>query len=68
MKSTLILLFALVSFNALAESPAVYEKSFDQNLDIAYKRVYKAREGSETKENGHGVSSLYDARAEYCPG
>lgn len=49
MKSTLILLFTLVSFNALAESPAVYEKSFDQNLDSAYKRVYKALEGNGFK-------------------
>ena len=49
MKSTLILLLALVSFNALAESPAVYEKSFDQNLDTAYKRVYKALEGNGFK-------------------
>ena len=49
MKSTLILLFALVSFNALAESPAIYEKSFDQNLDIAYKRVYKALESNGFK-------------------
>jgi len=49
MKSTLIFLFALVSFNALAESPAVYEKSFDQNLDTAYKRVYKALESNGFK-------------------
>ena len=49
MKSTLILLLALVNFNALAESPAVYEKSFDQNLDTAYKRVYKALEGNGFK-------------------
>ena len=49
MKPTLILLLALVSFNALAESPAVYEKSFDQNLDTAYKRVYKALEGNGFK-------------------
>ena len=49
MKSALILLSALVSFNAFAESPAVYEKSFDQNLDTAYKRVYKALEGNGFK-------------------
>lgn len=49
MKSTLILLFALVSANALAESPAVYEKSFDQNLDTAYPRVYKALESNGFK-------------------
>jgi len=49
MKSTLILLLALVSSNAFAESPAVYEKSFDQNLDTAYKRVYKALEGNGFK-------------------
>ena len=44
MKSIFILLLALISANALAESPAVYEKSFDQNLDTAYKRVSKALE------------------------
>ena len=49
MKSTLILLLALASANALAESPAVYEKSFDQNLDTAYPRVYKALEGNGFK-------------------
>ena len=49
MKSTLMLLFALVSFNALAESPAVYEKTFDQNMDTAYKRVYKALESNGFK-------------------
>lgn len=49
MKSTLILLFALISLNALAESPAVYEKSFDQNLDTAYPRVYKALESNGFK-------------------
>ena len=49
MKSTLIFLFALISANALAESPAVYEKSFDQNLDAAYPRVYKALEGNGFK-------------------
>ncbi len=49
MKSALILLFALVSANALAESPTVYEKSFDQNLDTAYPRVYKALESNGFK-------------------
>ncbi len=49
MKSALILLFALVSANALANSPAVYEKSFDQTLDTAYPRVYKALEGNGFK-------------------
>ncbi len=49
MKSALILLFALVSANALANSPAVYEKSFDQNLATAYPRVYKALEGNGFK-------------------
>lgn len=49
MKSPLILLLALVSLNALAESPAVYEKSFDQNLDTAYTRVYTALEGNGFK-------------------
>ena len=42
MKPTLIFLLTLISLNVWAESPAVYEKSFDQNLDTAYKHVYKA--------------------------
>ena len=41
-KSALIFLLALVSVNALAESPAVYDKSVDQNLETVYKRVAKA--------------------------
>jgi len=44
MKSILVLLFALLSANAFAESPAVYEKSFDQDMDAAYPRVRKALE------------------------
>ena len=46
---TLTLLLALFSLNALAESPAVYEKTFEQNMDTAYKRVYKALEGNGFK-------------------
>jgi len=46
---TLALLLALFSLNALAESPAVYEKTFEQNMDTAYKRVYKALEGNGFK-------------------
>ena len=49
MKSTLVFLWALVSANVFAESPAVYEKSFDQTLETAYKRVFKALEGSGFK-------------------
>lgn len=49
MKLTLTLLFALFSLNALAEFPAVYEKSFDLNMDTAYKRVYKALESNGFK-------------------
>lgn len=49
MKSALVLLFALVSANAFAESPAVYEKSFDQTMDTAYQRVYKALESNGFK-------------------
>ena len=49
MKSILILLSALVSFNALAESPAVYEKSFNQNLDTAYALVSKALDANGFK-------------------
>jgi len=44
-----MLLFTLISLNAWAESPAVYEKSFNQNLDTAYKRVYKALEDNGFK-------------------
>ena len=49
MKSILMCLLALVSLNALAESPAVYEKSVDQNLETAYKRVYKSLESNGFK-------------------
>ena len=49
MKSTLILLIALVSLSASAGSPTVYERSVDQNLDTAYKRVYKALEANGFK-------------------
>ena len=49
MKSTLVFLFALISANAFAESPAVYEKSFDQNLETAYKGVFKALESNGFK-------------------
>lgn len=49
MKSALIFLFALVSANAFAESPSVYEKTVDQNLDTAYKRVYKALDSNGFK-------------------
>jgi len=49
MKSTLIFLLALISSHALAESPAVYEKTFDQNLETAYPRVYKALESNGFK-------------------
>ena len=44
MKSIILFLLALFSLNAVADSPAVYEKSVDQNMDTAYKRVYKALE------------------------
>ena len=46
MKSVFIIFLALISFNVLAESPAVYEKSYDQNLETAYKRVSKALESN----------------------
>ena len=49
MKSALIFWFALLSANAFAESPAVYEKSFDQNLETAYKGVFKALESNGFK-------------------
>ena len=49
MKSALILLFALLSANALAESPTVYEKSVDQSLETAYPRIYKALESNGFK-------------------
>jgi len=49
MKSMFVLLFALLGANAFAESPAVYEKSFDQNLDSAYAQVRKALEANDFK-------------------
>lgn len=49
MRSILVLLLSLVSLNALAESPAVYEKSFDQNMETAYKRVSKGLENNGFK-------------------
>jgi len=49
MKSILVLLFALFSLNVFAESPAVYEKSFNQNLDTAYPQVRKALEANGFK-------------------
>ncbi len=49
MKSMFIILLALISANALAESPAVYEKSFDQNMGTAYQRVTKALESNGFK-------------------
>ena len=49
MKSILVLLFVLLSANAFAESPAVYEKSFDQDMDTAYPRVHKALEANGFK-------------------
>ena len=49
MNSTLVVLLALVCSNALAQSPAVYERSFDQSLDVAYKRVFDSLEGNGFK-------------------
>ena len=49
MKPILMCLLALVSLNAMAESPAVYEKFVDQNLETIYKRVYKALESNGFK-------------------
>lgn len=49
MKSALILLFTLLSFNVSAASPAVYEKSFNQNLDTAYTQVSKALDANGFK-------------------
>lgn len=50
MKSVFMLVFStLISFSAAAESPAVYEKSFNLNLDTAYKLVYKGLEGNGFK-------------------
>ena len=46
MKSVFIIFLVLISFNVLAESPAVYEKSYDQNLSTAYKSLLKALEGN----------------------
>ena len=49
MKSIVIFLLALVSANAWADSPAVYKKSVDQNLETAYKGVFKALESNGFK-------------------
>ena len=49
MKSTLIFLLALISSPAFSESPAIYEKSFEQNLETAYPRVFKALESNGFK-------------------
>ena len=49
MKPITVFLLALVSLNAWAESPAVYEKSVDQNPETAYKGVYKALESNGFK-------------------
>jgi hypothetical protein len=40
---------AMVSANALAEPPAVYEKSFDQNMETAYKRVSESLVNNDFK-------------------
>lgn len=49
MKSIFIVVSMLVSFSAAAESPTVYEKSFNLNLDTAYKLVSKGLEGAGFK-------------------
>ena len=49
MKSVFILLFTLLSFNVSAASPAVYEKSFNQNLNAAYTLVSNALEANGFK-------------------
>lgn len=49
MKTVFVFLLALISLNAVAESPAVYVKSFDQNLDTAYPQVRKALEANGFK-------------------
>ena len=49
MKTIFTLLLAIVSLNTLAETPAVYEKSFDQSMDTAYPRVQKALEDNGFK-------------------
>lgn len=49
MKSALIFLLVFISANASAESPAVYEKTFDQNLDTVYKRISTALDNNGFK-------------------
>ena len=49
MRHVFIFLLALVSLNALAESPEIYEQSYDQNLDTVYRRVNKALEANGFK-------------------
>ena len=49
MNSILVVFLALIGANALAQSSAVYERSFDRTLDIAYKQVFDALEGNGFK-------------------
>lgn len=49
MKLIAIFFLTLVSLNAFAESPGVYEKTVEQSLEGAYKRVYTALERSGFK-------------------
>lgn len=49
MKSKLLCLLALLSANAFAVSPSVYEKTFEQPLETAYPRVQKALESNGFK-------------------
>ena len=49
MKTIFPALLALLSLNVLAEVPAVYEKSVDQNMDSVYPRVQKALEANGFK-------------------
>ena len=44
MKAVLIFFLIFSSLNVFAESPAVYEKTYDQNLNTAYKSLLKALE------------------------
>ena len=49
MKTIIAVLLAIISLKALADTPAVYEITFDQNMDTVYKQVLKSLEANGFK-------------------
>ena len=49
MKTILAVLLTMLSLKVVADAPALYEKTFDQNLDIVYKQVQKSLEANGFK-------------------